>query len=636
MVKSCVRSPASHKQGICTLSWSLQPDISQPSQHILILRAQCAFLPGYLRNASVLDVLTERPINLHAGSCVGSAVAARATAGPCQEPMQQLSLGRERRASDMAQLNASNDQHECNESRQLALESLEHRPAQCIMNRQAAWAADARHVIMILQNELTSLHLADPCRQTGNLVLEDMLLRTTALVVTQPGEHFPQHAISPAGNMILSETSDQLGFDVCLNIYQLPSLQHHFLLAPLTRPVNFQTPFNALQFAWSPDGSKLAVWWLQDRPTVSETATISPPSAQSISYSIAIHCADTGKCLTSTMIFRDSCLEDMGSTKNSDSSDNEARDEGEDEVDYDFYFARFEWDPSSSYILWTYKGSVACIHPAQGQVWWSSCRQQFPDSSYQHATTNVGSAASGRFLLVADHPVGFLTMLDAMTGSVMSQWPVHYETTGKGIVWAAQSDVCLLPNHSFVLMPAAAAYEALQNGYSGHSPSCMSSRRPACKPEDSDTTQLTQHSWHKFALAAPAVPGSEGTPSPANLGLPLEGHETYTMHISPCGTVVVGVKYDGSGAIAGQPSGRKAMFQHWHLPHVQKCPRTPLAAGHATVHVQPQECVGLVMPSRDTVHMAWHPQPRACIYACYQYQVGLRLVNAKSDCIVRS
>ncbi len=109
--------------------------------------------------------------------------------------------------------------------------------------------------------------------------------------------------------------------------------------------------------------------------------------------------------------------------------------------------------------------------------------------------------------------------------------------------------------------------------------------------------------------------------------------------MSPCGTVVVGVKHNLHGAIAGQPSGSRAMVQHWHLPHLQKLPTAPFGARNGALFLQPQECIGLVMPSGETVHLAWHPQPRACIYACYHYnhyQVGLRLVNAKSDCIVRS
>ncbi len=631
----------SHEQGMCILAWSPQPDISQPSQHILISRLQtfvtsASGCQAYERIASVLDVSTGRPVEFCAArSCIVPVKNAASGADASQDFLRQAEPGVGRHPNDMAQHCAGNDQQKLNEGQQ---EAQEQNLAQCTSIRHAtlaAWTADARHVIITLSSP----------HSTGSLMLADTLLKSRLMLVPQDYEGFPPGAISPAGTMILSESTRPPDFDISLNLYQLPSLQHQFSMGPPDD--HCRGLFERQQFAWSPDGSKLAVWW-----------TCSPFTSSTRDY-VTIHLADDGRCLTSTTILHGSQADDVRSTQDSDSSDNESYNSangsdssendsdssdhisdssengetGDEEqslsVDNDYGFPAIQWDSASSYVLWTHKDAVACIRPAQGQVWQSSCWERH-ESSDQCVRTNVGTAASGHFLLVADHPDGFFTMLDALTGCVMSQWLVHRET--KGIVWAAQSDVCLLPNHSLVLMPAAAACAALQNGYSKHSPSGMSTGLPVCKPEASDIIQLTQHSWHMFALAAPALPGSEGTSSPAN----FRGNETYTMHISPCGTVVVGVKNKNPGAVGGQPSGSKATFQHWHLTHVHKFPRTPLAGGNATLSVRPQECIGLVMPCQRTLHLAWHPQPRACTYACYDCQVGLRLVNAKSDCIVRS
>ncbi len=614
----------SHVQGTCFLSWSPQPDISRPSQHILISRPQAERgHQEYERDASVLDLLTGRLIEFQAARSCGTSAA---------------------------HLHAGKDQHKIDESHQQALDRREHRPARCINIRRAlfaSWAADARHAIITLSNQPTSPHPADPSGRAGSHILVDTLLRTRAMMLTRACERFPRGAISPTGNMILSTMSPSLGSDICHNIYQLPTLQHRFPVAPPAFPDDsHQTRIKCEQFAWSPDGSKLAVWWM--RISRAQLASTSSPSVSSLSNCINIYRADNGKCVSSTKIVPHNRARNSRSTRHADSTDSsDVNGTGDDDDDV---FACIEWDPSSSYVLWRRKDRIACIHPAQGQVWQSSRQERDTlgrqsDSIYQDFTTTVRSAASGQYLSITDYlssRLKLLTMLDALTGRVMSQWDISPRI--RGMVWASQSDVCLLPSCSFVLIPAAGAAAAaaadvavadayqpgmnLEYFFWASSPTGSSTRQPACTPENFD---ITQHSWHKFALAAPALPGSEGTPSPAN----TPHNETYTMQISPCGTVEVGVKDDGSGANADHPSGGKVILQHWHLPHVRKCSRT-LATGTATIHVRPQECIGLVMPSQRTLHLAWHPQPRACTYACYDYQVGLRLVNARSDCVVRS
>ncbi len=635
------RAPC-HQQGMCTLTWSPQPDITQPSQHILIWRLQ-APVPesghhGYERIASVLHLPTGRPVDFRAARSCSLPVKPAALGA---DPSQKGVPGRGRHPNDMVQPSACNDQQA----------AQEHILARCTNIRHgslAAWAADARHVIITLSDPQTSPHPADSSERTGSLILADTLLHSRRMLFPQAHERFLAGAISPAGNIIPSQSSSPTD---CLNMYQLPNMQHQFSVGPPISPyIHCLGPFEYQQIAWSPDGAKVAVWWVQDRPTVTDAAVTSSPSASSISDYVTIHCADDGRCLTSTLISLDShadgkrSTQDSGSTANDDSGNKEyslhlqEEDESEDDDS-----PQIEWDSSSSYVLWTHKDTIACIWPEQGQLWRSSCQERvefqlIPGGTSRSVGTMVGSASSGQLLLVADCFVAgkeFLTMLDASTGRVMSQWSVRRETND--MVWAAQSDVCLLPNHSFVLVPAAAdvavgnahtsgvAHENIPGAFSR---SDMSTGHPSCNSKDSG---INQHAWHKFALAAPALPGSDGLSSPANSGR----YETYTMHISPCGAVVVGVQHHRAGAIAGQPSGSKATFQHWHLPHVRKCP-APNSAGNGTLDVRPQECIGLVMASRRTLHLAWHPQPRACTYACYDYKVGLRLVNAKSDSIVRS
>ena len=328
--------PESHVQGMCILSWSPQPDISQPSQYILVLRPLTG--PYYQRYeciATILDILTGQPVEFHAGrSRVASMEAATVAAGPLQESALQK---RERHASDMAQLR---DQQEAQESI----------PVQCINIRHAvstAWAADGRHAIITLASPQKPPHPADACLGDGTLILADVLLRTKGMMLAQAHERFPLGGISPAGNMILSQKSAPLAPVICLNIYHLPSVQHHFLLAPPAYPGNFhQTPVKYQQFAWSLDGSKIAVWWVQHRPPVTETATTSPQSASLISNYVTVHSADNGKCLTSTMVELDGHSKRKRSTQNSDSSDS-------DEAGDDYDFPSILWGSSSSYVLWT-------------------------------------------------------------------------------------------------------------------------------------------------------------------------------------------------------------------------------------------------------------------------------------------
>ena len=669
-----------HEQGMCILTWSPQPDISQPSQHILISGLQTyvnsdSGFQGYERIASVLDLSTGRPVEFRAArSCIVPFKPAALGADFSQESVRQAVPGRERLPDDMARYGAGNDQHKLDESQQ---EAQEHNLAQCINighAKLAAWTADARHVIIILSGPRTSPHPAGSRGRTGSLILVDTLLHSRLMLFPQAHERFPPGAISPAGNMILSQSSHPPDFDISLNLYQLPSLQHQFSVGPpIFSDDHYHGPLKYQQFAWSPDGSKLAVWWAQDRPILLAAPHASSLSASSTSNYVTVHRADDGECLTSTRILPGSQPKDVHSTQDSDSSDrsystgsysdrsysdrsysdrsysdrsysdsdssddNETRDAQEDlSDDNDHGFPGIEWNSASSCVIWASKDTVACIGSVQGQVWQLRCWVR-SKSSGEFVRTIVGPAASTQFILVADHLLGILTMLKPMLSSSRVTLQRSISIGSKDMVWAAQSDVCLRPDHGCVLMPAAAANVAVENAYQvgvGHvywefPGRGLSTRHPVCKPEGSD---IFQHSWHEFALTAPASSGSEGTSS-----LPYSrGYETYTMHISPCGTVVVGVKNNNSWDVGGQPSGSKATFHHWHLPHVRKCPRTPLAGGNGTLNVRPQECIGLVMPSQKTLHLAWHPQPRACTYACYDYQVGLRLVNAKSDCIVRS
>ncbi len=431
--------PESHVQGMCILSWSPQPDISQPSQHILISRPWTdPYYQGYERITSVLDLHTGQLVDFHAGrSCVASTEAATAAA----DPSQDSALGRrERNASNMAQLNAGTDQHKLDEGQQ---EAQEHMPAQCINirhARSAAWAADAQHATITLSSPQTSPHSADASGRTGTLILADVLLRTRAIMLTQPHESFPQGAISPAGDMILSQTSTPLNPDVRLNIYSLPSLQHHFLLAaPASAGIFNQALIKYQQFAWSPDGSKIAVWWLQKWPTVPETDISSSPSATSLSDYVTIHRTDDGKCLTSTIMVRDSHPRDMPSTQDIDQSESDESDDesGEESEDGDHDSPEIQWDPSGSYILWTHKDTITCICPAGGQVWRSSGRERCPDISYKILSTTVGSAASRQYLSVADHldeNVDLLTMLDALTGRTTTQWSIRNWDRGHDLV----------------------------------------------------------------------------------------------------------------------------------------------------------------------------------------------------------
>ena len=52
--------------------------------------------------------------------------------------------------------------------------------------------------------------------------------------------------------------------------------------------------------------------------------------------------------------------------------------------------------------------------------------------------------------------------------------------------------------------------------------------------------------------------------------------------------------------------------------------------------VAPCKFLLLLLHAPDLAWMAWHPQPRTCMYACYDHEKGVHLVDARADVIVKS
>ena len=110
------------------------------------------------------------------------------------------------------------------------------------------------------------------------------------------------------------------------------------------------------------------------------------------------------------------------------------------------------------------------------------------------------------------------------------------------------------------------------------------------------------------------------------------------LRISPCGKVVAGVLEVQQGDTHGnsQACNSKWQLQHLHMSDLANDDEKPLAGGNGRCQLKARLCPGFLPHKPDMDQLAWHPQYNMCMYACYDCQKGVHLVDARADCIVKS
>ncbi len=88
--------------------------------------------------------------------------------------------------------------------------------------------------------------------------------------------------------------------------------------------------------------------------------------------------------------------------------------------------------------------------------------------------------------------------------------------------------------------------------------------------------------------------------------------------------MVVGYRRDGA---SDDGSAAHLPLQHWWLANID---------GSQQVDVHPQVVQGDVLLEPDIEHLAWHPQPSSLLYAVYDGEGSVHLVDAKRACRIRS
>ena len=197
----------SHEQGMCILSWSPQPDISQPSQHILISRLQtfvtsasgCPSIRAYrLSSGLVYRQASRVPVQQDPASFLSKMQHRVRT------PLR-ISCGKQNRGwagipmtwPNIARAMISRSSMKVSRKLKSRLSCAVHQHQACDIGGVDGRCTARHH------------HLVQPTQRahwipdSGGHIAEAREL----MLLTQDYEGFPPGAISPAGTMILSEST---------------------------------------------------------------------------------------------------------------------------------------------------------------------------------------------------------------------------------------------------------------------------------------------------------------------------------------------------------------------------------------------------------------------------------------------
>ena len=606
--------------------WSLQADSSQPSQHICIYTVDrgisaAADLPDNDKHEFVLtllDVPTGQPVNLHATECYSLALAtqARAQAAPARPSLQSFTS------------------------------AMQPGPVRCKkdLGYSASWTADGRHLVVTSNPPYRCLPiLPSPSGPPASpMMLANISARSVAAVGNQLARQLVVATeISPKKNMVLwvqeSAQRRQNGkpaLDDQFAVRLLPSLELQYIVEPppfLKRRPHSQWRMHDVQ--WAPDSSKFLIRWVRFQ------SWAGAPGDDEVSMycsselgGLSIHSADDGACLMLTL---------CGELKQK-----MERDQG---IKCNEVGSAVSWAPCSSYLIWRSSG-VGVINMAGRMVWHSSIQQRGYDSLFRSfvgevdhwISTDARAAATGPFVAVAEVGINtggwqlscsLVSILDASDGHTLFQWSPMEGSGLRGFgnfQWAADSSVYLSPVHGIVIMPITLA----------KGDTCPAIHPPA------DHMQCAEGISPSSRLHGSMVVGAESL-EPAWCRVMLHSSkmdqqsQPYTSYLrmSPCGKVVAVVLQVQQGDTCGysQACNRKWQLQHWHMSDVAwDDGNTSPAGGNGRCWVEARLCPALLPHKPDMDQLAWHPQYNMCMYACYDCQKGVHLVDARSDCIVKS
>ncbi len=386
--------------------------------------------------------------------------------------------------------------------------------------------------------------------------------------------------------------SQSLRLADCQNEFAVLSLPDYVELYRVHLPTTrcSQVPANYVMVARAPSRKIFAVYW---------ESRLCPDF-------ISIHSAASGECI---------CCELMQPSEFCDKSMN-------------FYgwlgLTRLDWLPSSKHLLFSDHNALVLLDTSAKTVWASmpGHREFFPYAGVNHyhdlsVLSHWSLSEDGLFILIADqrkvdnddrgpgaHSLKFdaqVNILEALTGRLVHSLMLPGKHHGT-LSWATQRNTCLVHDHGIVISKA--------RGRPGSSTTAVSS-------------------WHEYSCTNMILRDN----SPAawvsweGLDQMLAEGSPSSPRLSPCGTIIIGLASSlpaGTFATVGASTQCASALQHWHLSHA-----------NSQGHVQPTICSGIFKAPVDLATLAWHPRKQGGIYAVFDMQSTLHLIDAKANCQLR-
>ena len=565
------------------IAWCPQQDLDSPSQWILVHQLRPSLIGNsrsdqLMVQVDVVDTIPTQPAH----------------------PVQQAS--RLHPAEPMAAAEQEHAHVHIHSAARGLLRSTE--------STHAAWTADGRHIAMVSPPAppLPSASLAD---HLGVVRFGDERFART-LVVAKVGDTQEVAAcralslldhglgkISPAGSMMLWGElpigANRRRHNEEVVAYSLPDMQRLYTIGAslVSLGASYSLPEDYMQksaheILWAPDGKLFAVHWVFGDAREHVTGHPHHASIMQVtcgSHGFSVHQANSGDCIGSREI------------------------SGEGQA-FSGLFSKSQWDPSSTYLIYrTRHGICSRVETASSTgIAWTSTRHQrnFQWDSPDDFLLEWQGTPDGRYLCVIDFLPGHnqdcsrltggqVSILESSRGSIMHQHWLSCQV--KDVTWSHQQYVCLLEQHGVVIS-------------AGHTTSVTSNLWHAA-------TSKPSHHWRSHVLLEP------------HGGLCLEGSCAMSPNsgnlrcrLSPCGRIVVSSQQTGDG-------GTALPLQHWHL-----------GADVTNQHVMQKTANGtaaeLLLMHPDLRSLAWHPQQNACIYAVYDVQGGVHIIDAKDSFEVKS
>ncbi|KAK9824967.1 hypothetical protein WJX74_011063 [Apatococcus lobatus] len=468
---------------------------------------------------------------------------------------------------------------------------------------RAAWVADGQFMAIMSSSQTAGgEEPSDPTESM--LTLADLIQQTmtTAINVTGRQERGPG-PVSPTGNMIcwVQRTPDVIVERAVTSedrilVYSLPHMQVLCEMGPPTQlPTDKGLQRRQLQVEWSPNGTMFAVLWAVVMPLWPGTkrnrnshGSFGLTTHQPV---ISIYHAATGACLgRKILLCPDNDLTNAELVLTCASSPS------------------FAWTPASSHLMVMHAGVIYKIDTGTQEVWrltYSQRGLQLPSSDLylpdMATSITLPVSASAHCFCVLDEftePVedqaevtqAQVSMIEMSSGRLVYRFCSTEEVgvhNSRNVTLATEGNVCLLTELGVVLLAA----------------------------HDGEDSQSPSWSQHDLGYAQLPDSGDQSDSEDPNC---IPG-----LSLSPCGSIVSGLKSEGNNEWVN--SSPKPL-SHWHVTNAA-------ADGQ---NVQPNVSSGNFPCAMDISSLAWHPHPQALVYAVYDVEGTVHLVDARADCQVRS